>query len=301
VSAKIRPPFKAIALIGKYNSREIAESVGALASELSVRGVDIIVEASTAKVSGIAPESIPWPVGDFTTIGEMADAGIVLGGDGTMLYAARQLARYHVPLVGVNQGRLGFMTDIAREDMLLCIDDLLAGKFVEERRMLLDGEIWRGGQKLASSLALNEVVVEKGAVGRLIEFELHINGEFICTMRADGLIISTSTGSTAYSLSANGPILHPRVSGILLVPLRPHSFTNRPIVVDGETTIDIVLTHALDARVHSDCHVTHDLKVDDRVRVSRSSHSISFLHPPGYSYFATLRRKLGWSEGRETH
>jgi len=289
-------PPRTIALIGKYHSREIAESLCLLAANLHERGVTVIIEEVTARLSEAPVDLHRWETGNFAAIGEQADLAIVLGGDGTLLSAARQLARYRMPLVGVNQGRLGFMTDIARSEMLTCMDDLLGGKFVPESRMMLSAEVIRAGQSVTSSLALNEVVVDKGAIGKLIEFELFIDGEFIYNLRSDGLIVSTPTGSTAYSLSADGPILHPQVAGIALVPLCPHSLTNRPILVSDQSEIEIHIVHAIDSRVHFDGQVTFDLKPDDAVRICRSEYSIGLLHPPGYSYFAMLRQKLHWSE-----
>ncbi|MFZ1447071.1 MAG: NAD(+)/NADH kinase, partial [Candidatus Dechloromonas phosphoritropha] len=224
---------------------------------------------------------------------------IVIGGDGTMLDAARRLARYRVPLVGVNQGRLGFMTDIARSDMLTCMDHLLDGRFSTENRMLLDADVFRDGKEIAANLALNDVVVDKGAIGRMIEFELSIDGEFIYNQRSDGLIVATPTGSTAYSLSAGGPILHPTLTGIALVPLCPHALTNRPIMVNDQVNIEVRIIQADDSRVHFDGQVTHDLQPGDSVRLKRSEYTICFLHPPGYSYFAMLRQKLHWSERPE--
>jgi len=287
---------KTIALIGKYHSREIAESLCLLASSLHERGITVLVEKVTASHSEAPPNLQNWQSCDFTAIGERADLAIVLGGDGTMLNAARQLARFEVPLVGVNQGRLGFLTDIARDDMLTSLDDLLCGKFSSENRMLLAAEVWRDGQSIASNLALNDVVVDKGSIGRLIEFELFIDGEFIYNLRSDGLIVSTPTGSTAYSLSADGPILHPQVFGMALVPLCPHSLTNRPILVSDRNEIKIRIVRATDSRVHFDGQVTFDLQPEDLVCIRRSLHSICLLHPPGYSYFAMLRQKLHWSE-----
>lgn len=288
--------IQTIALIGKYHSREIAESLCLLASTLRERGVTVLVEQVTASHAAASLDSRAWTSCNFATLGERADLAIVLGGDGTMLNAARQLARHEVPLVGVNQGRLGFLTDIARDEMLTCLDDLLAGRFVAEDRMLLGAEVWRDGQCIATNLALNDVVVDKGSIGRLIEFELFIDREFIYSLRSDGLIVSTPTGSTAYSLSADGPILHPQVSGIALVPLCPHSLTNRPILVGDRNEIEIRIVRATDSRVHFDGQVTFDLRPEDLVRISRSGHSIRLLHPPGYSYFAMLRQKLHWSE-----
>ncbi len=287
---------KTIALIGKYSSRQIAGALCPLAQNLQERGIEVIVETDTANISELRSDLRHWENCSFTAIGERADLAIVLGGDGTMLNAARQLARYDVPLVGVNQGRLGFMTDIARDDMLTSIDDLLAGRFTPEKRMLLDAEIVRSGESVASNLALNEVVVDKAGVGRLIEFELFIDDEFVYSLRSDGLIASTPTGSTAYSLSAGGPILHTHMSCIALVPLCPHSLTNRPILVSDESWIEVRIVHASDSRLYFDGQVTFDLRPHDSVRIRRSDFSICLLHPPGYSYFAMLREKLHWNK-----
>lgn len=301
VSDNVRVPPKTIALIGKYQSPEIAESLRLLTGYLHVRKINILVEEETARNVGDLLSSLPWKSRDFASIGTQADIAIVLGGDGTMLNAARQLARYQVPLVGVNQGRLGFMTDIARSEMLVCMEDLLEGRFVPETRMLLDAEVLRDGECILSNLALNDVVVDKGAIGRMIEFELFIDGEFIYNLRSDGLIVATPTGSTAYSLSANGPILHPQISGIALVPLCPHALSNRPILVGDRNEIEIRIVHATDSRAHFDGQVTADLKQRDAVLIRRSEHSICLLHPPGYSYFAMLRQKLHWSEQPKGH
>jgi NAD+ kinase len=289
-------PPRIVALIGKYHSPEIAESLRLLAKYLHERGIAVLIEEETGLNVGMQLDPSGWTSADFASIGAQAHVAIVLGGDGTMLNAARQLARYRVPLVGVNQGRLGFMTDIARNDMLSCMDDLLAGNFVLETRMLLDADVLRDGASMASNLALNDIVVDKGAIGRMIEFGLFIDGEFIYNLRSDGLIVATPTGSTAYSLSANGPIMHPQVAGIALVPLCPHSLTNRPILIGDRSKIEICIIQATDSRAHFDGQVTVDLKRDDVVRICRSEYSISFLHPPGYSYFAMLRQKLHWSE-----
>ena len=292
---------KTIALIGKYHSQEIAESVRLLAGYLHERGITVLLEDETARniVSQLDPRS--WASGSFAWLGSHADMAIVVGGDGTMLNAARHLARYRVPLVGVNQGRLGFMTDISRSDMLTCMDDLLDGKFVPETRMLLEAEILSDERTIVAYLALNDVVVDKGAIGRMIEFELFIDGEFIYHLRSDGLIVATSTGSTAYALSANGPILHPQVAAIALVPLCPHALTNRPILIGDRNEIEIRIVHATDSRAHFDGQVTADLRNGDCVRIRRSEYSICLLHPPGHSYFAMLRQKLHWSERPKEH
>jgi len=287
---------RTIALVGKYHSLEIAESLRRLAEYLHERGISVFIERETSEHIGKKVDLARWVTCGFNDIGAHADLAIVLGGDGTMLNAARRLARYGVPLVGVNQGRLGFMTDIARQDMLTCMDDLLDGRFTPETRMLLAAEVIRGGKEIAANLALNDVVVDKGAIGRMIEFELFIDGEFIYNLRADGLVVSTPTGSTAYSMSAGGPIMHPTLGGIALVPLCPHALTNRPIIVNDHADIELRIAQADDPRVHFDGQVALDLARDDCVRLRRSEYTIRFLHPPGYSYFAMLRQKLQWSE-----
>ena len=292
---------KTIALIGKYHSQEIAESLRMLARYLHERGITVLIEEETARNLVSQTDLRSWASGSFSWLGAHADMAIVLGGDGTMLNAARQLARYRVPLVGVNQGRLGFMTDISRSDMLASMDSLLDGQFVPETRMLLEAEVTRDERVVAAHLALNDVVVDKGAIGRMIEFELFVDGEFIYHLRSDGLIVATSTGSTAYALSANGPILHPQVSAIALVPLCPHSLTNRPILVGDRNEIEIRIVHGIDSRAHFDGQVTVDLKNGDCVRLRRSEYSICLLHPPGHSYFAMLRQKLHWSERPKEH
>ncbi len=292
---------RTIALIGKYQSPDIAESIRLLARYLHERGMTVVIEEETARNIASGPDFRSWVSGSFPWLGSHADLAIVVGGDGTMLNAARELARYRVPLVGVNQGRLGFMTDIARSDMLSRMDDLLDGRFVPENRILLDAEILRDGRGIAANLALNDVVVDKGATGRMIEFELFIDGEFIYCLRADGLIVATATGSTAYALSANGPILHPQVSALALVPLCPHALSNRPILVGDRCEVEIRVVHATDSRAHFDGQLTIDLRRDDRIRIRRSEYFICLLHPPGHSYFAMLREKLHWSERPREH
>ena len=283
--------FRTAALIGKYQSPEVADSLIALSAHLHSRGVKVLIEAGTAL--SVDPDG--HTVAPYETIARDADLAIVLGGDGTMLNAASHLAQSGVPLVGVNQGRLGFMTDIAREDMIAGINALLAGEFSREQRSLLETEVIRDGQLAFQSLALNDVVVNKGDLGRMIELEVRVDGEFIYLLRADGIIVATPTGSTAYALSANGPILHPSVAGIALVPLCPHALTNRPITISDQSRIEVVLTPPHDGRLHFDGHKRFDARPGDSVRIARSRHAITLLHPPGYSYLAMLREKLHWS------
>ncbi len=284
--------FRTVALIGKYQSPEIAGSLHDLATFLLAQKREVLIEESTAASVGCHG----CQVASFAQIGDRADLAIVVGGDGTMLNAARRLAECEVPLAGVNQGRLGFMTDIASQTMIEGIAALLAGEFAPEQRFLLDARVLRDGNPVFGTVALNDVVINKGDTGRMIEVEVRVDGEFIYVLRADGMIIATPTGSTAYALSANGPILHPAVHGVALVPLCPHALTNRPITISDRSRIEILLLAQYDARIHFDGQEYFDARAGDLLRVERSRHAITLMHPPGYSYFAMLREKLHWSE-----
>lgn len=284
--------FRNVALIGKYQSPDVAESVLTIARFLRQRGLTVWIEQGTASSIGGAGD---YPVATYELIGVEADLAVVIGGDGTMLHTARRLAEHAVPLAGVNLGRLGFLTDISRRDALLRLGEIIDGRYREESRFMLDAEVLRGGQRVFHTVALNDVVVNKGDLGRMIEFDLSIDGEFVYTQRSDGMIVSTPTGSTAYALSANGPILHPSVGGIALVPLCPHALTARPITLPDTCRIDIELLLPHDARVHFDGQARFDMRAGDCVRLTRSPQSLCLLHPEGYSYFAMLRQKLHWS------
>jgi len=266
--------FRRIALIGKPNSREVDASLAAIREFLQSKGCEVRKE------------------------GKGADLAIVVGGDGTMLAAARDLVQLGVPLVGINQGRVGFMTDIGHDDMRSGLGAILDGRYLLEERSLLDAEILRDGKSMLRTLALNEAVVGKGAQGRLIEFELALDGEFVYTLRADGILVATPTGSTAYALSAQGPILHPAVPALALVPLNPHTLSARPVSVSDKSVIEIKLarTPGVDAQTYFDGIALAELAPGDRLILKRSAHVLRFVHPPGYKYFATLREKLGWSE-----
>ena len=268
--------FRRITLIGKLRSAEIESSLRELRGYLAKRGCEVLPEGETK-----------------------ADLAIVIGGDGTMLAAARELVRHRVPLVGINQGRLGFMTDIGHDDMQAGVGAILDGSYVIEERSLLDAEIRREGKSVLRTIALNEAVIGKGSQGRLIEFELSVDGEFVYRLRADGIIVTTPTGSTAYALSAQGPILHPAVPALTLVPLNPHTLSARPVSVSDRSVIEIVMVHALDARAHFDGLALADMAEGDRLVLKRSTDVVRFVHPPGYRYFSTLREKLGWSEAIE--
>jgi NAD+ kinase len=273
-TAAVAPGFRRVAMIGKPTSAGIAASLRELRAFLDKRGCKVLSEEDAAS----------------------ADLAVVVGGDGTMLAAARDLVRHHVPLVGVNQGRVGFMTDIGQKDMLAGVGAILDGEGSIEERSLLDAEVIRSGKPLLRTLALNEAVLGKGAQGRLIEFSLSLDGEYVYTLRADGVIVATPTGSTAYAMSAQGPILHPAVPALALVPLNPHTLSARPVSVSDRSVIEIVLVRAMDARAHFDGFALADMAEGDRMVLRRSADTVRFVHPPGYRYFATLREKLRWSE-----
>lgn len=281
--------FGKIALVGKLGTPEIAASLRELVAYLKKRGCETFIEKETA--ANMGEHGL-----DYAAIGAKADLAVVIGGDGTLLAAARNLVRHRVPVVGVNQGRVGFMTDIGHRDMEAGIGSILDGKYTIEERSVLDAEILRGRESVLRTLALNEAVVGKGSQGRLIEFELRLDGEFVYALRADGVIVATPTGSTAYALSAQGPILHPAVAALALVPLAPHTLSARPVSVSDRSVIEISLKHALDARAHFDGLALADMQEGDRLVLKRSADAVRFVHPPGYRYFATLREKLGWSE-----
>ena len=287
----MKTSFKTVALIGKYKSPEIAVPLLKLAQFLEQRKVQVLIDRLTASQVG----ENKYPVLVLEELGKKADLAIVIGGDGTMLNIARTLAPYDVALVGVNQGRLGFLTDISVDTMFDTIGAILDGKFVTEDRMLLTAEVHSGAGKVFEVLAFNDVVVSKGVKGTMLDLEVRIDGQFIYTQRADGLIVATPTGSTAYALSSGGPIVHPSLSVIALVPVSPHTLSNRPIVISSDCTVEIIVHSAADTRVHFDSHSRFDLHESDRVVVRRSPHMISLLHPVGHSYYSMLREKLNWN------
>lgn len=283
--------FKTIALIGKYDNPEIMTPLLRLGKFIESRNLNVVLDSLTA--SHIQEKKYPNMTLD--EIGSKADLAIVLGGDGTMLNIARRLAPFDVPLVGINQGRLGFLTDLSIETMLETLDSIFNGNFVTERRMLLSAEVIRGKDSMFSALAFNDVAVNRGIGGGMIEFEVHIDGEYVYSLRSDGLIIATPTGSTAYALSCGGPILHPRLDLIALVPVSPHTLSNRPIVVGPDATVEVLMHRTEGARIHSDSHSHFDLDESDKVVISRSPHTVRLLHSSSHSYYRMLREKLGWS------
>ncbi|SFO39289.1 NAD kinase [Nitrosospira briensis] len=282
--------FKTIALIGKHKNPDIVAPLLSLGQYLEDRNLEVLLDSLTAATMA----ETRYPAMTIEDIGQYADLAIVLGGDGTMLNIARKLAPFKVPLVGINQGRLGFLTDLSIDTMFETLGSMLDGQYVTERRMLLYVEVARDDVAY-DALALNDVAVNRGVGGNMIEFEVRINGEYVYLLRSDGLIVATPTGSTAYALSAGGPILHPSLDLITLVPVSPHTLSNRPIVVGPDAIVEILMHRTAVARVHSDSHSHFDLQENDKVVVRRSPHTVTLLHASNHSYYRMLREKLGWS------
>jgi len=292
--------FRQVALIGKYHAA-VAPALAAtmrtaleeIAEFLACQGCHVVVERDTAAVSGIDG----YPTADVPGIGTQCDLGVVVGGDGTMLGIGRQLARHGTPLVGINQGRLGFITDIPLDQYRTVLPPMLAGEYDEDHRTLMHAIVMRDGHAVFDALALNDVVVNRGATSGMVELRIEVDGHFVSRQRADGLIIATPTGSTAYALSAGGPLLHPSNPGWVLVPIAPHTLSNRPIVLPDSAEIAIELVAGRDASANFDMQSLASLLHGDRITVRRSQHRVRFLHPRGWSYFDTLRKKMHWNEG----
>ena len=286
----MKSAFQTVALIGKYMNPQMRDQIVSLAQFLTERQIAVVIEQKTAENSGISG----YTTVDVNAIGSHADLAVVLGGDGTMLTAARALLDHQIPLVGVNRGRFGFLTDLSSESMLDGLGRILDGAFDTEQRILLSASITRNGEVISQGCALNDVVVSKNGVARLIELEVNIDGQFVHRQRSDGLILATPTGTTAYSLSAGGPILHPTLDAIALVPVCPHTLSNRPIAVHSASKIEVVVVHADDAQVHFDGRVQLSLLPGDKVSVQRAQNKVTLLHPEGHSHYGMLREKLHW-------
>ena len=285
--------FRHAALVGKYQADGMRGVLEEIAQFLLRQGLEVSLERQTALHTGIAGYGALTP----DELGAQCDLAVVVGGDGTMLGIARQLARHGTALVGINQGRLGFITDVRAGQFAEVLAPMLGGDYEEERRTMLEGGVRRDGAPIFEGFALNDVVVSRGATASMVELKVDIGDEFVANFRSDGLIIGSPTGSTAYALSAGGPILHPGIAGWVLVPIAPHDLSNRPIVLpdSGEITIEVVAGR--DASVNFDMQSLASLLHGDRVSVRRSPHQVRFLHPRGWNYYATLRRKLHWNSG----
>ena len=293
--------FRNVALIGKYQAAQAASAAAAargaladIAHFLHSQGCDVVFEHDTAHSSGLISD---YPALDVPAIGKQCDLALVVGGDGTMLGIGRQLARYNVPLIGINQGRLGFITDIPLDNYKATLTPMLRGEFEEDRRSLMQARVMRDGRCVFDALAMNDVVVNRGATSGMVELRVEVDGRFVASQRADGIIIASPTGSTAYALSAGGPLLHPSIPGWVLVPIAPHTLSNRPIVLSEAAEIVIEVVAGRDVSANFDMQSLASLLHGDRIIVTRSQYTARFLHPKGWSYFDTLRVKLHWNEG----
>jgi NAD+ kinase len=292
--------FRHVALIGKYQASgaraqcgaldEVMEGIGAF---LEAQGCTVFVEQS----QGDEIEVSRYKALTVEEIGEECDLGLVVGGDGTMLGIGRQLAPYGVPLIGINRGRLGFITDIALDNYQATLIPMLAGEYEEDHRSLMHAQVMRDGVSVFEAQAMNDVVVNRGATSGMVELRVTVGRHFVANQRADGMIISSPTGSTAYALSAGGPLLHPAVPGWVVVPIAPHTLSNRPILLPDAEEVSIELVGGRDASANFDMQSLASLAIGDRVVVRRSDYRVRFLHPRGWSYFDTLRKKLHWNEG----
>lgn len=285
--------FRHAALVGKYQAQGIRGVLEEIAQFLIRQGLEVSLEQQTAQSTGLTEH------GALTAdeLGRQCDLAVVVGGDGTMLGIARQLARHNTPLVGINQGRLGFITDIAVDQFAQALAPMIAGDYEEERRTMLTGTVERDGERIFEGFALNDVVISRGTASSMIELKVEIGPEFASNLRADGVILASPTGSTAYALSAGGPILHPSIAGWVLVPIAPHDLSNRPIVLPDTSDVCVEIVAGRDASVSFDMQQLASLLHGDRIVVRRSRDQVRFLHPRGWSYYATLRRKLHWNAG----
>jgi NAD+ kinase len=292
--------FRQVALFGKYpaagaqaNAGSTRAALEGIADFLAQQGCDVVIEEDTA----VNAQLTGFPTLDLAGIGRECDLGLVVGGDGTMLGIGRQIACHGVPLIGINQGRLGFITDIPLDGYQAALEPMLAGEYEEDLRTLMHAKVWRDGESVFDALAMNDVVVNRGATSGMVELRVEVDGHFVANQRADGLIVATPTGSTAYALSAGGPMLHPSNPGWVLVPIAPHTLSNRPIVLPDSVEIAIEVVAGRDASANFDMQSLASLLHGDRITVRRSQHKVRFLHPKGWTYFATLRKKLHWNEG----
>ncbi len=285
--------FAHVGIIGKYQASGSRHAVEAIADFLHDQGCEVSLETETSQNTGMAQ----YAALDVPGIGRECQLALVVGGDGTMLGIGRQLARYGVPLIGINQGRLGFITDVPLDGFRERLGPMLRGEYEEEARSLMAASVWRDGHCVFEATALNDVVVNRSGVASMIELRVEVDGHFVANQRADGLIIATPTGSTAYALSAGGPMLHPAIDGWVMVPIAPHTLSNRPVVLSSHSEIAVEIVAGKDASANFDMQTLTSLMHGDRIVVRRSPHSLRLLHPVGWSYFDTLRKKLHWNEG----
>lgn len=286
-----------IGLIGHLHNERATYSLKRLITFLQARNVQFALEQSTAELLKDDPTfNTARQVVDIDCLGKLCDLVIVVGGDGSLLRGARGLTKHHVPLLGVNRGRLGFLTDIMPEDIEVKVAEVLSGKYTLEKRFLLDISIKRNGEIVESSEALNEAVLHAGRFVHMLQYEIYVDGDFVTTQSSDGIIVSTPTGSTAYSLSGGGPLMHPKLDAIVLVPMNPHTLSSRPMVVTGDSQIMIRVGEHSRATpmVSCDGHTHFEMCLGDEIHIAKKPDLLMLLHPEDYNFYERCRTKLGW-------
>lgn len=283
--------FERVGVVGRPGSLHVVDSLHAVVDALQAGGVDVVVEAATAKMLG----DDALPIVQRGAIGGQVDLVVVVGGDGSILGVAREVAGADAPVLGVNRGGLGFLADIAPEQIADKIGAVLAGEYSVDERFLLNASVYRGDELIEHATALNDVVVHAGSVSRMMDFEVLVDDEFVYEQRSDGLIVATPTGSTAYSLSAGGPIMHPGLDAIAIVPMFPHTLTSRPLLVGGGARISVVIGNAAQTpKVSCDSQVDRSLQPHDEVRIAKHPHALRLAFPLGHNFFESCRSKLDW-------
>jgi NAD+ kinase len=287
--------FSCIGLVGKPGSTNLQETLNRLIHILSNCDVQIHLSEDCAEQTQVA---YPCTLVPRDNIGSKTDLVIVIGGDGSLLHAARNVVKHHVPLLGVNRGRLGFLTDIAPDELETRIPEILKGHYLEEARSMLDIRVIRQGQIVSTGMALNDIVLYSGDIAQMIEFEVFINDQFVYRQRSDGLITTTPTGSTAYALSGGGPIIHPGIPALALVPMHPHTLSSRPIVVQEDSHIRLRVTdnNTHSPKISCDGQIKLDTQQFDEIHITKLSENLRLIHPKDHDYFAMLRTKLGWGQ-----
>jgi len=285
--------FKYIGLLAKSDETRVKDTLTHLVDFLQDRGHEVLMDQAVCDYLGDHLNEV-----DCEELGQRADLVIVVGGDGTMLNAARRMADYDIPILGINLGRLGFLVDISPDEMEGRLTRILDGDYVEENRFLLQGSVFRDEEEIFTGSVFNDIVYHVRDVVRMIEFETHIDGVYVNTQRSDGMVISTPSGSTAYAMSAGGPIIEPGLNAIVLAPICPHTLTNRPIVVSSDSKIDVIASRANRAsgQVSFDGQTNVDILNGDRIHIRRKPKPARLLHPSDHNYFHILRAKLHWGE-----
>ena len=288
-------PVRACALVGRFGDPRVAESVTALLAHLKERKISVLV-SEDAVFTGEVDGFVRLPERE---IGKHIDLIIAIGGDGTLLYAAGLVARDGVPLIGINRGRLGFLTDVLPQDMIASVDDAIEGRLQPDTRPLLSARLFKGDGTVSEGLALNDVVLQKLTTGRMLDFETRVNGIYVNTHAGDGIIVSTATGSTAYTLSCGGPIVEPQLDVLVMAPICPHTLSDRPIVISGRSVVEVELLEYPETRAELTCDglVLGCIEAGERLQVQTAEETITLLHPPGHDYYKLLRSKLHWGRG----